>query len=1172
MRRKVVNELHANNPSCWRDNMSMNRTRIVMAGVFALIFASVTARDAQAQGTTITGRVMSENGRELPSANVVIPDLTISVGTNTAGRYTIVVPAGRAAGQNVVVRARAIGYAPAVRTVTLTPGAQTIDFTLREDVNRLQEVVITGVTGATTQAKLPFTVSRVDASDLAKVPTGNPLDALAGKVPGANITSASGRPGSTPAVMLRAPTSISTNGVGASPVYVIDGVVLSDQLTNTGGGGLASINTNDIESIEVVKGAAASSVYGARAARGVISITTKSAKNMSEGLRFGSRTEYGTSDIERKFKIAQTHALRLDETGTRFCINVTGFSQNSCARTINYQAEQMRINDYPDVFALTPPTFPIDPGSTLSKTTAGDPLRNMFQNERWPGTNYDAIEQFAQPKPFWQQNLDMRGRAGNTSFFASGNAIDQGGAIQFLDGFQRQSARLNVDHARGDWTFGLNTYFARDRKDGFDQEDGGGAFFRLTRAPPIANLDQRDSRGRLFIRPNLQGGGSQNYNPLYYLENQRNITNTNRFIGGALAQWHPVTWADLDFNFSYDGADVAAQFMRDKGFRNTTGPEQVINRGFLRKQTEQQSQYNASTNLVLRKTLGRDFNTRATFRYLYEDANYDYRRAEGGTLQVIGVPNLNNPGTDISLTSTVQQVKSIGYFGGVDLDWKDRYILGALIRRDGSSLFGIENRWSTFGRGSAAWRVAQEPWWFIPQMNELKLRASVGTAGNRPPFAAQYETYQLISGVLGGAVTIGNKLLKPETVRETELGVDAELFNRIGLGFTWAKTRATDQILVVPVAAFFGPSQQYQNAGTLEGQTYEASINVPIINRRDIGYSIRGSYDRSYATITKLNVPPYTFGSLAQGTDKLFLAKEGERYGTFYGRKFVTSCTQLPSTLAASCGPGMDFQRNNDGYIVWVGAGNAPSEGITRNLWQSQLLKTSPFYSTKSAGENGKMHNSVDVNWGMPMIMRDSTGGVPLQPMGSALPKYRYAISQTFRFKNLTAYALLDAAIGRSVYNQGRGWAFLDFLSGDDEQTGKSVEDAHPLGYYYRAGLPDSGAGLGGFYDILGPNSAMVEDASYKKLREASIGYHIGVLPGINGDWTVSFVGRNLKTWTKYHGFDPEVGFGAVSGSGANTSTTGGQANASGSAIINAVDAFQFPNTRTFTFSLSTSF
>ncbi|HVS60256.1 MAG TPA: SusC/RagA family TonB-linked outer membrane protein [Gemmatimonadaceae bacterium] len=1144
--------------------MNMKRTCSTTLAILGLLILLVAA-PAWAQ-VTLTGRVLSEQGRELSNANVYINELGISVGTNATGRYTIVVPVARTNGQSVALGARRIGFVPGAHMIVLTPGEQTVDFTLREDINRLQEVVVTGVTGATEQTKLPFSVSTVNAEDLSKVPAGSLLTALAGKVPGANIVSESGRPGASPSVMLRAPTSISTNAVGASPVYIIDGVTLSDQLANTGGGGLPSINVNDIESIEVVKGAAASSLYGARAARGVISITTKRGKNMGEGFIWGTRTEYGTSDIEHKFPIAQTHALRLDESGTRFCITVSGFAQNSCARSINYQSEVDRINNNPGVNALSPSTFPIDPGSTISRTTAGDPLRNMFQNELWPGTNYDAVELFAQPKPFWQQNVDLRGRAGNTSYYASGNAFNQGGSIKFLDGFQRQSARLNVDHTINDWTFALSSYYARDKKDGFDQEDGGQAFFRLTRAPPIANLDKRDQFGRLYIRTNLQGGGSQNENALYRLENQRLTDKTSRFIGGASAQWRPLEWAEMDFNFAYDGANTAADLFRDKGFRDTFGAEKVLNRGFLRKQNEEQQQYNTSANLVLRKTFFGDFNARTTFRYLYEQSKYDYRRSQGGTLAAVGVPNLNNPSLDFSLTSTVQQTKSLGYFGGLGIDWKDRYVFDGLVRRDGSSLFGRAHRWSTFGRAAVAWRLSQEPWWFIPKVNELKLRAAVGTAGNRPPFFAQYETFSLTSGIVGGQATFGNKDLKPETVRETELGVDAELFNRIGLGFTVSKTQAKDQILAVPVAAFFGPSLQYSNAGQLDGQTVELSLNIPIINRRDLTYSVRGSYDRAYATITKLNVPPFTFGSGAQGTDKLFLAKEGERYGTFYGRKYAGSCSDLPSALAAACGPGLDFQRNSDGYIVWIGAGNSPGDGITKNLWQAKLPSNSPFYTTNNAGENGRIHPSVDVNWGMPIVMRDIGGFARLLPMGNSLPKYRYGISQTLRFKNFTAYALLDAAIGRSVYNQGRGWAFLDFLSKDDDQRGKSVEGAKPLGYYYRAGGPDSGAGIGGLYDILGPNSRMVEDASYKKLREASVSYRIGEFGGLNGDWTVSLVGRNLKTWTRYTGFDPEVGFGAVSGQG------GSGTNSSGSAVINAVDAFTFPNTRTWTFSLSTSF
>lgn len=1139
------------------------KSRVCMLAILAVFVPTL----AGAQAAQVTGRVTGTEGEPIASANVYINDLSISVATNPTGNYTVVIPAGQLTGATVNLRVRAIGYAPDAKSVSLSAGSQVVNFTLRRDINRLSEVVITGVTGATEQTKVPFAVSRVDAADLQKVPSADPLTALAGKVPGAAIVSASGRPGSTPSVMLRAPTSISTSGTGASPVYIIDGIVLSDQVPNTGGGGLSSINVQDIESIEVVKGAAASSLYGARAARGVIAITTKSGKNQPEGLRWSTRSEYGTSDIERQFRISQSHAYRLDPTGTRFCINVAGFAGTQCARNIDYVAEQQRVNNFPDVFAASPVgSFPIDPGSTLSKTTAGNPLRNVYQNERWPGTNYDAIAQFADPKPFWQQNIDVRGRSGGTSFYASANAMDQGGSIAFLNGFQRQSGRLNVDNTRGDWNFGLTSYYARDRKDGFVQEDGGGAFFRLTRQLPIANLTARDEFGRLYIRPNLGGGGSQNYNPLYYLENFPDIAQTNRFIGGANAQWQPVAWADLNFNFSYDGADVAYEQFRDKGFRTTTGPASNFNQGALTKRAENQQQYGAGSSLVLRKTFFSDLNSRATFRYVFEDASYNFRSGQGNVLAVVGVPNLNNVATDISITSAKQKVKSIGYFTGLDLDWGERYVLSGLVRRDGSSLFGEDNRWSTFGRVSAAWRPSQESWWFVPVINELKLRASVGTAGNRPPFAAQYETYNLTSGIIGGAATIGNKFLKPETVRETELGFDSEIFNRIGIGMTWAKTQAKDQILVVPVAAYYGPSQQYQNAGQLDGQTFEASVNVPIISRSDMSYSIRGTYDRSFATITKLNVPPYTFGANAQATDKLFLAKEGERYGTFYGRKFATKCSDLPAGLQGSCGAGMDFQTNNEGYIVWVGAGNSTADGILRNLWQSSLAKTSSFYSTKNAGQADKLHNSVDVNWGMPIVIRDSTGSGLLLPLGNALPKYRFAISQTLNFKRFSAYALIDAVRGRSVYNQGRGWAHLDFLAGDQDQAGKGVEDAKPLGYYYRAGSPNSSAGIGGFYDILGPNSRFVEDASYTKLREASIGFRLGTLGGLKGDWSVSLVGRNLKTWTNYTGFDPEVGFGAVSGTG------GSGANSSGSALVNAVDAFQFPNTRSFTMSLSTSF
>jgi hypothetical protein len=192
----------------------------------------------------------------------------------------------------------------------------------------------------------------------------------------------------------------------------------------------------------------------------------------------------------------------------------------------------------------------------------------------------------------------------------------------------------------------------------------------------------------------------------------------------------------------------------------------------------------------------------------------------------------------------------------------------------------------------------------------------------------------------------------------------------------------------------------------------------------------------------------------------------------------------------------------------------------------------------------------------MPIIMRDSAGGPASNvPVGNALPDFRFAITQDVTWKRLTVYALLDAAIGQDVWNQGFHWAHLDFISKDVDQHQKDVETAKPVGYYWRAGAPDA-TGIGGLYDLLAPNNFTVEDASYAKLRELLVSYHVGPIRGI-GDWNVSVVGRNLLTITDYRGFDPEVGI------------TGGQAN---TAALTAVDAFTFPNTRSFTFGVSTTF
>jgi hypothetical protein len=271
-----------------------------------------------------------------------------------------------------------------------------------------------------------------------------------------------------------------------------------------------------------------------------------------------------------------------------------------------------------------------------------------------------------------------------------------------------------------------------------------------------------------------------------------------------------------------------------------------------------------------------------------------------------------------------------------------------------------------------------------------------------------------------------------------------------------------------------------------------------------------------------------------------------------YGRGFVKHCGDLPTAFQADCGgANTSFQYNNDGFVVWTGSGNSWHDGITRNLWGTSLPDAqSPW--------------GVGLNFGTPIIIRSDacitapTSGCAAKqiPLGSGLPSMQFSVSQTFQWHRLSVYALLQGVLGRHVWDQGFAWALLDYNNGISNQRGATVETAKPIGYYWRAKLPDNSSGIGGLYDILGPNNYAVEDAGYAKLRELSLSYNIGPVGGV-GNWTASVVGRNLYTFSGYRGFDPEVGNG-----------TG----ISSSAAVGSIDAFAFPNTRSLTLALSTSF
>jgi TonB-linked SusC/RagA family outer membrane protein len=966
---------------------------------------------------------------------------------------------------------------------------------------------------------------------------GNAVAQLQGKIAGANVVSASGRPGDAPAVVLRGPSSINASGRSQGPMYIVDGVVLN--------GATPDLNPNDIENIEVVKGAAAASLYGSRAGGGVINITTKSGRNAGEGVKFGVRAEVGMNDIANEFDIARQTPLAFDPAGQYYCAAVAS-GGSPCARYVDMETERYRVNNVTTPHSLSAQTFLNDGG--IASNLLRYRLLNLFQANSFP-SYYNVVRQ-ATRTDLWQNlNADVRGKVENTGFFASVGHSRQKGAFEFLDGYSRTTGRLNLDQRFGEkLTMQATSFYSVQSEDGGNQENGTG-FFRLSRQPGFVNMFSRDDQGRLYIRSNPLNQGVQNANPLYYLEQNNRQNQGTRFLGSAQTRYTATDWLDFSADFAYDRGTSNAFTLNDRGFR-TTQEDLATAVGFISTSSGDSRSMNMSVGATARPQLVENLATTISARLLYDKQDGWSNSNEGENIAVPGLISADAAIANFDIGSSQTEEKAMSYFGGIDFDYLDRYILNFSLRREGSSRFGADNRWATFPRVAGAWIASQEPWWPAAEaLSLVKFRAAWGQAGQRPSRTAQYETYSVTSTGALSPVTLGNKELKPEILTEVEVGTDMELFGRYGLNLTYAQSRADDQILLVPAPAASGFPNQWRNAGQLQNKTFEASLDIPLINNADMRWSTRLIYDRNRAEITRLDVPCYNTTGGFQGTESMYYVCGGERLGTMYGRKFVTECSELPGTFGSQCGgSGAQFQRNSDGFIVWTG-GRDQSEGITNNLWNSQLNYADAPWGSET--------NQASLVWGMPIRLRDDDGNVRQVPLGNGTPDYHAAVSTNFSWRKLSAYALFDGSFGREVFNEGYQWALGDFMTGSTDQGGRSVQSAKPLGYYFRAGSGLGGSsGVGGLYDVLGANNHSAEDASFVKLREVTLTYNVGAIGG-QGNWTVGLVGRNLLTFTDYRGYDPEVGNG------------GGQLN---SAALNAVDYFNFPNLRTFTIQLSTAF
>lgn len=1034
-------------------------------GVLCPLTVLASASGLAAQTGTVSGMITDpDTGQPVQVVQVYLDGTNHTGVTQENGRFLLInVPSG-----TYVLVAERLGYTSVRQgnVVVETGGTTTIELAMRVQPLRLEEIVATGLVDPIAGIRAPFSIGRLDQQQITTVPaTHSALAALQGKIAGVTIHRESGEPGSGVEVLLRTPTSIQRNN---DPLFVIDGTIIS--------GGAMDIEPVDIESMEVIKGAAAAALYGSRAAGGVISITTRRGADLAVGQpRITIRNEYGISSVPTdNVPLAESHGFRTNAAG-----------------------------EYID-----------DTGNVVPRGEREVDAVNIM-DAAYPGQLYDNVDRFYRAGQFSTTNLGVSQNFGSTNFRLSANRYREAGTVETNNGYERYNARFNLDHQFGDdFNMSATLYHNRSTRDELD----GRPFWDLLLMPPDINLDVRDQNGDFMQAPDPEVPLE---NPLWRQAQIDDYSKRMRTIASLQAHWAPTSWLEVRGEAGYDRFNETEQFYTAKGTPEndfdgirTWAALNELNDGELEYRETTRDLINAGVSMHLMHQFG-PLTTRTMLRALMERDDQLEFRAEGDDFLVENVKNLGGAQT-VDIFSEIEEVRSTGYMAQTAFDYDDRYILDVLVRRDGSSLFGPDARWHTYYRASGSYMIGRESWWPVPWLNEFKLRASIGTAGGRPSFDDQYETWDVGETISKG--TLGNRDLRPEHSTEQEYGIDLVALGRYSLQLTYATQRTVDQLISVPVPAVTGYINQWQNAGTIEGNTWEVTFDANLLQRPNMSWSATLIADRSTSQITEWNRPCYFDGG------QRFCG--GSSLSEMWTQRLITRPDQLPEVHAGSHDA---FDVNDDGYLVPVGVGNSWGDGLAGDtLWGTQVEIDGQSYF-----------------WGYPLYELDDQGSPDRFSYGNALPDVNLGWLNQFQWGSIGVYTHVHAQIGGLIYNQTKQRLYQHDRHADLDQAGKPEEEKKPNGYYQV------------IYNRANRSAAFVEDGTYVKLREVALTYslsrnliqRLGLLGLGVETLSLGLTGRNLWTLTGYGGFDPDVG-----------------------GLFTRTDSFDYPSSRTFTMTVNLEF
>jgi TonB-linked SusC/RagA family outer membrane protein len=815
----------------------------------AVAAAMLLPQVSHAQTRTITGRVTSAGTQQplLGAAVTVVDRPEVGTHTGSDGTFSLTLPAG-----DVTLLVRALGYKQ--QQVPAPMSQSTIQVALEQNALSLEGVVITGQATSVARQNLATSVSVVGAEDLARVPSSSLEGALQGKIPGASINLNSGAPGGGGQIQIRGVTSILGSG---EPLFVVDGVIISNAAIQGGRNSITSAGSNQddpanrladldpslIESIEVLKGAAASAIYGSKATNGVIIIKTK-------------RGETGKPRYSLSQSVGIATPVRL--LGSR-----------------RFET----VDKLVDAFVT-----PLDADATAADTAAYNAAAAIYRdNYQAPYFDYQK-DLFGERRPSYETNFSVTGGSDNTKYFFAASNKDESGIMKNT-GAMRQNLRLNLDQTIGSrLTANVSTGFVRSGNDrgitGNNNTSSISPLYLFGYSPAVMDLNTRDEAGNFPENP-FVGGGARSSNPFQTMAYVKNHSEVYRWIGAGRLDLAALTTDHHEVTLSAQGG-IDWFHQNDELYSpNFLQYEPADGRlGTSQEQTSASRQINTSLNAVWKYSpsaagiIGflNSATTSGGLQVEERDLNRYGVQAEGL------IPGMEN--IDQGRTSPFQSRSAVRdqafYVQEELLAFDERLFLTAGTRAERSSVNGDRNKLYLFPKASGSFRFPE----LMRGVDEVKVRAAIGRSGNQPRYGDR--DLLLAAGTqiggensLSAAGTLGNPDIKPETMTETELGVDAFFLDqRLSLEVTHFDRTVTDLLLTAPLANSSGLTQQIINGGRLSSKGWEVAAGATPVRTDAITWTSNTSFYKVKQMIEELPVP--TFRAPSTG------------FGSAYGDAYIT--------------------------------------------------------------------------------------------------------------------------------------------------------------------------------------------------------------------------------------------------------------------------------------------